>query len=135
MFNSMRALGSVLILSGSAIVAGGCQSDGSSSAVGGQKVGAQTVVKLESEPKGAEAYMIPLKDWDAAGGAAKLNDAQWLSKHKYGTTPVERAAKTYPYVYVVKSDGRERLIPAVKQVVKKIAPERGEMIVELIPGM
>lgn len=38
-------------------------------------------------------------------------------------------------VYVVKSDGRERLIPAIKQVVKKIAPERGEMVVELLPGL
>lgn len=38
-------------------------------------------------------------------------------------------------VYVVKSNGRERLIPAIKQVIKKIAPERGEMVVELIPGM
>jgi 16S rRNA processing protein RimM len=38
-------------------------------------------------------------------------------------------------VYVVKSDGRERLIPAVKEIVKEIAPQRGEMIVELIPGL
>jgi 16S rRNA processing protein RimM len=38
-------------------------------------------------------------------------------------------------VYVVKADGRERLIPAVKQFVKQIAPERGEMVVTLLPGM
>jgi len=38
-------------------------------------------------------------------------------------------------VYVVKGGGGERLIPAIKQVVKKIAPEHGEMVVELIPGM
>jgi 16S rRNA processing protein RimM len=38
-------------------------------------------------------------------------------------------------VYVVKADGRERLIPAIKQVVKKIAPEQGEMVVELLPGL
>ena len=39
-------------------------------------------------------------------------------------------------VYVVKgSDGGERLIPAVKQVVTEIAPERGEMVVSLIPGL
>jgi 16S rRNA processing protein RimM len=41
-------------------------------------------------------------------------------------------------VYVVKAvgvGGHERLIPAVKQVVKKIAPERGEMVVALLPGM
>ena len=38
-------------------------------------------------------------------------------------------------VYVVKSDGRERLIPAVKQFVQEIAPERGEMVVSLLPGM
>jgi 16S rRNA processing protein RimM len=38
-------------------------------------------------------------------------------------------------VYIVRSDGRERLIPAIKDVVKEIAPERGEMIVELIPGL
>jgi hypothetical protein len=36
---------------------------------------------------------------------------------------------------VVKGDGGERLIPAIKQVVNEIAPERGEMIVTLIPGM
>ena len=38
-------------------------------------------------------------------------------------------------VYVVKGNGPERLIPAIKQVVVEIAPERGEMVVELIPGM
>jgi 16S rRNA processing protein RimM len=38
-------------------------------------------------------------------------------------------------VYLVKGDGGERLIPAIKQVVNEIAPERGEMVVTLIPGM
>jgi 16S rRNA processing protein RimM len=38
-------------------------------------------------------------------------------------------------VYVVKAPGGERLIPAVKQIVKKIAPERGEIVVALLPGM
>ena len=38
-------------------------------------------------------------------------------------------------VYVVKRDGRERLLPAIKDVVKEIAPARGEMIVELLPGL
>jgi 16S rRNA processing protein RimM len=43
-------------------------------------------------------------------------------------------------VYVVKGngvtgDGRERLIPAVKQVVTKIDPDQGEMVVALLPGM
>jgi 16S rRNA processing protein RimM len=38
-------------------------------------------------------------------------------------------------VYVVKGAGPERLIPAVKELVKSIAPERGEMVVSLLPGM
>jgi 16S rRNA processing protein RimM len=38
-------------------------------------------------------------------------------------------------VYVVKGGGGERLIPAIKQVVTEIAPERGEMVVALLPGM
>lgn len=38
-------------------------------------------------------------------------------------------------VYVVKGSGGERLIPAIKQVVTEIAPDRGEMVVSLIPGM
>jgi 16S rRNA processing protein RimM len=38
-------------------------------------------------------------------------------------------------VYVVKVDGRERLIPAIKDVVTEIAPERGEMVVSLLPGL
>jgi 16S rRNA processing protein RimM len=38
-------------------------------------------------------------------------------------------------VYVVKGGGRERLIPAIKQVVQKIAPDQGEMVVTLLPGM
>ena len=38
-------------------------------------------------------------------------------------------------VYVVKGSGGERLIPAIKQVVTEIAPERGEMVVSLIPGL
>jgi 16S rRNA processing protein RimM len=38
-------------------------------------------------------------------------------------------------VYVVRGDGGERLIPAIKQVVNEIAPERGEIVVSLMPGM
>jgi 16S rRNA processing protein RimM len=38
-------------------------------------------------------------------------------------------------VYVVKGRSGERLIPAVRQIVLEIAPERGEMVVSLIPGM
>ena len=38
-------------------------------------------------------------------------------------------------VYVVKREDGELLLPAIKDVVKKISPERGEMIVELLPGM
>jgi 16S rRNA processing protein RimM len=38
-------------------------------------------------------------------------------------------------VYVVKGASGERLIPAVKQVVKKIAPDEGQMVVALLPGM
>ncbi|MFN8635568.1 MAG: ribosome maturation factor RimM [Chloroflexota bacterium] len=38
-------------------------------------------------------------------------------------------------VYVVKGRGGERLIPAVKQFVVEIAPQRGEMVVALLPGM
>jgi 16S rRNA processing protein RimM len=38
-------------------------------------------------------------------------------------------------VYVVKGAGGERLIPAIKQIVTEIAPERGEMVVALLPGM
>jgi 16S rRNA processing protein RimM len=38
-------------------------------------------------------------------------------------------------VYVVKSGGKERLIPAIKQVIQKIAPDQGEMVVTLLPGM
>lgn len=38
-------------------------------------------------------------------------------------------------VYVVKREAGELLLPAIKDVVKKISPERGEMVVELLPGM
>ena len=38
-------------------------------------------------------------------------------------------------VYVVKRDGSDLLLPAIKDVVKSISPERGEMVVELLPGM
>ena len=38
-------------------------------------------------------------------------------------------------VYVVETARGELLIPAIKQVVKEIAPERGVMVVELLPGM
>jgi 16S rRNA processing protein RimM len=38
-------------------------------------------------------------------------------------------------VYVIKGSDGERLLPAIKQVIIEIAPERGEMIVELIPGL
>lgn len=38
-------------------------------------------------------------------------------------------------VYVIRGDGGERLLPAIKDVVKEIAPERGEMVVELLPGL
>jgi 16S rRNA processing protein RimM len=38
-------------------------------------------------------------------------------------------------VYVVATAGGELLLPAIKDVVIEIAPERGEMVVELLPGM
>ena len=38
-------------------------------------------------------------------------------------------------VYVVRSERGELLLPAIKDVVKEIAPERGEMRVELLPGL
>jgi 16S rRNA processing protein RimM len=38
-------------------------------------------------------------------------------------------------VYVVMTPRGELLVPAVKQVVKQIAPERGEIVVELLPGL
>lgn len=38
-------------------------------------------------------------------------------------------------VYVVRGPRGELLLPAIKDVVVEIAPERGEMVVELLPGM
>ena len=38
-------------------------------------------------------------------------------------------------VYVVDTDGGELLVPAIKDVVKRIDPEQGEMVVELLEGM
>jgi 16S rRNA processing protein RimM len=38
-------------------------------------------------------------------------------------------------VYVVKGSGGERLIPAITQVVKWINPARGEIRIELLPGL
>ncbi len=38
-------------------------------------------------------------------------------------------------VYVVQTGHGELLIPAIKQVVKEIAPERGIMTIELLPGL
>jgi 16S rRNA processing protein RimM len=38
-------------------------------------------------------------------------------------------------VYVVESDGKERLIPAIEDVVKAVDLERGEMTVELLEGI
>lgn len=38
-------------------------------------------------------------------------------------------------VYVVHDDTREILLPAIPDVVKEINLERGEMVVELIPGL
>ncbi len=38
-------------------------------------------------------------------------------------------------VYVVRTERGELLLPAVKHVVKEIAPARGEMVVELLPGL
>lgn len=38
-------------------------------------------------------------------------------------------------VYVVEGPSGELLLPAIKDVVKEIAPDRGEMVVELLPGM
>lgn len=38
-------------------------------------------------------------------------------------------------VYVVSNDGTELLIPAIKQCVKRVDLEAGQMVVELLPGM
>lgn len=38
-------------------------------------------------------------------------------------------------VYVVAREGDELLLPAIKDVVRSISPEDGEIVVELLPGM
>lgn len=38
-------------------------------------------------------------------------------------------------VYVVETPEGELLLPAIKQVIKAIEPERGRMVVELLPGL
>ena len=38
-------------------------------------------------------------------------------------------------VYVVRREGRELLLPAIRDVVREIDVERGEMRVELLPGL
>lgn len=38
-------------------------------------------------------------------------------------------------VYLVQTERGELLVPAIKDVVKEIAPERGVIVVELLPGM
>lgn len=38
-------------------------------------------------------------------------------------------------VYVVRGEHGELLVPAIREVVKEISPERGVMVVELLPGM
>jgi 16S rRNA processing protein RimM len=38
-------------------------------------------------------------------------------------------------VYIVKSPKGELLIPAIKEVVKRIDPEAGRMLIEPLPGM
>lgn len=39
------------------------------------------------------------------------------------------------HVYVVRGERGEWLLPAIRQVVKRIDLERGEIVVELLPGM
>jgi 16S rRNA processing protein RimM len=38
-------------------------------------------------------------------------------------------------VYVIQTERGELLLPAIKQVIKKISPEEGIILVELLPGM
>jgi 16S rRNA processing protein RimM len=38
-------------------------------------------------------------------------------------------------VYVVQTDGREILVPAIKEIVKTIDPSAGRMLIEPLPGL
>lgn len=38
-------------------------------------------------------------------------------------------------VYLVRGEGREHLVPAIKDVVQSVDPETGVMLVEAIPGL
>lgn len=84
------------------------------------KYGGNTWVTLNSDPQGAEAYLIPAYDWDAAGGEQALSDPGWLEKYRVhsGRTPTQTGARAMNYIFVARRGGVTRFTD--------IRPRQGE---------
>ncbi|MDP8924524.1 MAG: ribosome maturation factor RimM [Chloroflexota bacterium] len=109
--------------------------------------GAQVVLRLEgiADREAAEAlrgWLVQVPEDEAW----KLPKGQYYWHQIIGLVVVTRDGRRLGTVadiletgandvYVVRREGTDLLLPAIKDVVKEISPERGEMLVELLPGM
>ncbi len=110
---------------------------------------------------GAKAALLKLQGIDSPETAAKLRD-QLVQIARQDAVPLPKG-KLYLYqliglrvctvegedlgeitdvldigandVYVVRQESREILIPAIEDVVKEISLERGQVVVQLLPGL
>jgi 16S rRNA processing protein RimM len=109
--------------------------------------GAQTVLKLEGidDRSAAEALRGALVEvpeseaWKLPRGRFYQHQILGLRVRSVDGTELGRVSDILETgandVYIVTTLEGELLVPAVKQVVKHIAPDRGEIVVELLPGM
>ncbi len=89
-------------------------------------VGLELWVPFEARhPLGADEYYL----FEILGLQVFAEDGRYLGD-------VEEVLETPSNdVYVVRGEGREYLLPATKEVVRKIDRERGLMVVRLLPGL
>jgi hypothetical protein len=64
--------------------------------------GGRTTVSVDSQPQGADVYLIPLFDWQQRGEEDMLDQSDALEAYRVrrGPTPVTTPAKTYTYILV-----------------------------------
>ena len=108
---------SLIVLSASAVLTGGCSGPKYGSA------GHTYAVNLASDPPGADVYLVPVTEWNGGGGEAMLDDLSKLEKYRRAelTTPAEYdiPPKMLMYVAVKEAPNSARLVGYKRVTPKK----------------
>lgn len=88
-------------------------------------------VTLDSEPRGATAYLVPISDWKTLGGDALLDDTARLEKFRVreGPTPVTVSRVMHRFEYVAVLGAKKNHATITPGMVPALADGRKDTVV------